>query len=225
MSSPNTTPTTPTTNTCIDPYLQAEFIQSMILIDELELKELKEFLTVHDSLLPVFKTPDDLVHVLKVISLIQPNQRISTFGGVCIQCEPEPSSVDWFGWIRQKIQPLCLIRKFYGDSRISNIRAIKAIFIGSLIVIELALQDRENLFKNRESIMSPRNDITTKLKNEQLIGKMTKSITKALTGMQNLKETYDGDAHACALIEMLSETINDRILLIEKSLEFFSKII
>ena len=48
---------------------------------------------------------------------------------------------------------------------------------------------------------------------------MKKGIIKALDGMQNLKITYAGDAHVWALIEMLTETINDRLKLIETSLE------
>lgn len=208
--------------------------QSSVLIDDLEMKELKEFIIEHEKLGSIFKTPDDLVHVLKVISLIQPHQRISTTDGVYIQSEITKSNpnnnnndinpgadIGWFGWAKQKVQPLCLIRRIYGDDRISNIKTIKAILIASLIVIEVALQARDKMFMMTATTDKvTRNDITIKLKNEQLINKMTKSINKAVTGMQNLKETYNGDAHVCALIEMLTETINDRLELIAKSLEF-----
>jgi hypothetical protein len=63
-------------------------------------------------------------------------------------------------------------------------------------------------------------DIVKKQKNEQLINRMAESITKSINGMENLKQTYNGDAHACARIDMMTETIRDRLALIKTSLEF-----
>ena len=245
-TTPNTSSIASNISPCMYKFLYSSFTSNgpLLLVDNLEISELKSFLEEHGKLTPIFTTPDDLVHALKVISSIQPHQRVSTFDGIHIQCEEETSH-DWFGWMKQKIYPpLCIIRKFYHDNRITNIRAIKAILIGSLIVIEEALQERVNLFAKSGfsslplSTLTPsststpssipsststseknRNHITIKLKNEQLINKMKKGIIKALDGMQNLKITYAGDAHVWALIEMLTETINDRLKLIETSLE------
>ena len=272
----DTTIFAPQTQTHPQPHgkkLQTEFVlfaqqTQYNLFDKVELIELKEFIETHEGLLSVFKTPDNLVHVLKVIESIKPNQRVSTFDGVYIQREPESNEINWYGWFRQKAKPLCVIRKIYGDDRISNIRAIKSIFIGSLMVIEMALQEREELFlpikplsqsqsnvdnlptpketaptfgsdinnhhnnndhnnnkgkitKPTPIILSQRNDFTCKLKNKQLIDKMIRSLSGALTGLQNLKTTYSDDAHVCSFIGVITETMNDRILLIKESLKFF----
>lgn len=66
-----------------------------------------------------------------------------------------------------------------------------------------------------------RTDKIKKLKNEQLITRMSEAVTNAITSIQNLKQTYAEDANTCARIDMLTETVKDRLLLIKTSVDFF----
>ena len=67
-----------------------------------------------------------------------------------------------------------------------------------------------------------RHELIAKLKNTQLIQRMTETINKAITGLQNLKQTYTKDDSTCSRIDMITETISDRIQLVETCLEFLS---
>ena len=190
---------------------------SMCLVSETDVKEMNDCLSLHPKLSDVFKSHDDLIHALKVISSIKPNEKFSTSSGIYIQSEIQ-RPVSWRDVAAQYLQPLWLIRMKNGDDRISNLKAIKSIFVGALLVVEESLQERETIIKPRDPIS--RIDIVKKQKNEQLINRMAESITKAINSMENLKQTYNGDAHACARIDMMTETIRDRLALIKTSLEF-----
>lgn len=190
------------------------------LVDICEIQDLEEIQKDYPRLAKIFKNTDDLNHALKVISSIKPKQRFSTTTGIYIQLEPV-TPVYWGDWIRINLQPpQWLLRKSNGDDRNTNLRAIKAIFVGAFLVIESALQEREHLCSNNEK---SRPEMIHKLKNEQLITRMNQSVAKAIEGVQNLKQTYADDAHTCARIDTLTETINDKVILIKKSLEFFEK--
>jgi len=192
-------------------------IKNMGLVNECDLKELREVIHEHPKLADVFKSSDDLIHALKVISSIKPHDKFSTSSGIFIQPElPHPSS--WQELIKQYIQPQWLVRMRNGDDRITNLRAIKSIFVGSLITIDQSLQEREQMLKVKTPVS--RLDVVNKLKNEQLINRLAESIRKAVASMENLKKTYEDDANACARIDMLVETIRDRLLLISTSLDY-----
>jgi hypothetical protein len=190
---------------------------TMCLVNETDIKEMNDCLSLHPKLSDVFKSPDDLIHALKVISSIKPNEKFSTSSGIYIQSEIQ-RPVSWSDVISQYFKPLWFVRMKNGDDRISNLRAIKSIFVGALLVVEESLQERELIIKPRDPVS--RIDIVKKQKNEQLINRMAESITKSINGMENLKQTYNGDAHACARIDMMTETIRDRLALIKTSLEF-----
>jgi hypothetical protein len=190
---------------------------SMCLVSETDVKEMNDCLSLHPKLSDVFKSHDDLIHALKVISSIKPNEKFSTSSGIYIQSEIQ-RPVSWRDVAAQYLQPLWLIRMKNGDDRISNLKAIKSIFVGALLVVEESLQERETIIKPHDPIS--RIDIVKKQKNEQLINRMAESITKAINSMENLKQTYNGDAHACARIDMMTETIRDRLALIKTSLDF-----
>lgn len=197
--------------------LQLGQIKNMGLVNECDLKELKEVIHEHPKLADVFKSSDDLIHALKVISSIKPHDKFSTSCGIFIQPElPQPSS--WPELVKQYIQPQWLVRMKNGDDRITNLKAIKSIFVGALVTIDQSLQEREQMLKIKTP--NSRLDVVNKLKNEQLINRMAESIKKAVTSMENLKKTYEDDANACARIDMLVETIRDRLLLITTSLEY-----
>lgn len=195
-----------------------QFTPIMCLVSETDIKEMNDCLSLHPKLSDVFKSHDDLIHALKVISSVKPNEKFSTSSGIYIQSEMQ-RPVSWRDLAAQYIQPLWFIRMKNGDDRISNLKAIKSIFVGALLVVEESLQEREIIMKPRDPIS--RIDIVKKQKNEQLINRMAESIAKAINSMENLKQTYNGDAHACARIDMLTETIRDRLALIKTSLEFF----
>jgi hypothetical protein len=187
------------------------------LVNECDLKEMNECLACHPKLADVFKSSDDLIHALKVISLIKPHEKFSTSSGIYIQTEIQHPST-WMEMAQQYLQPVWLIRMKNGEDRITNLKAIKSIFVGAFLVVEESLQEREQVIKPKDSVS--RIDIVKKLKNEQVINRMAEAITKAVSSMENLKQTYTGDAHACARIDMLTETIRDRLALIRTSLDF-----
>lgn len=187
------------------------------LVNECDLNEMKECLTDHPKLTDVFKSPDDLIHALKVISSIRPNEKFSTSSGIFIQSDIQHPHT-WWESVQQYIHPLWLIRFKNGEDRITNLKAIKSIFVGALLVVEESLQEREEVIKPKDPVS--RIDVVKKLKNEQVINRMAEAITKAVNSMENLKQTYTGDAHACARIDMLTETIRDRLALIKTSLDF-----
>lgn len=190
---------------------------TMCLVNESDLKEMNECLATHPKLAEVFKSPDDLIHALKVISSIKPNEKFSTSSGIFIQSEIQRPST-WRELMQQYLQPMWFVRMKNGDDRITNLKAIKAIFVGSLLVVEESLVEREQVIKPKDPVS--RIDIVKKLKNEQLINRTAEAISKAVNSMDNLKQTYNGDAHACARIDMLTETIRDRLALIKTSLDF-----
>lgn len=193
---------------------------NMSLVSECDLKEMAEVIKDHPKLSEAFKSFDDLIHALKVVSSIKPNDKISTNTGFYIQTElTRPQT--WGEWAKQYLQPVWFVRLKNGDDRITNLKAIKAIFVGALVIVEQCLQERETMASERQThAHSARLDVVKKIKNEQLITRMAEAITKAVGSLENLKQTYTGDAHTCARIEMLSETIRDRLLLIKTSLEF-----
>lgn len=190
---------------------------TMCLVNESDLKEMNECLATHPKLSEVFKSPDDLIHALKVISSIKPNEKFSTSSGIFIQSEIQ-RPVTWRDLVQQYLQPMWLVRMKNGDDRITNLKAIKAIFVGALLIVEESLVEREQVIKPKDPVS--RIDVVKKLKNEQLINRMAEAISKAVNSMENLKQTYTGDAHACARIDMLTETIRDRLALIKTSLDF-----
>ena len=199
-----------------DDQFDTKKYKQMGLVDECDVKEMESVLKDNPKLKEIFKSSDDLIHALKVISLIRPNEKFSTSAGIFIQSEIQnPTRVS--DWIRQYTQPLWFIRMRNGDDRITNLKAIKAIFVGAFVVVDDALQEHEN-FSRQDS--QTRVDIVKKLKNEQLINRMAEAITKAMNSLENLKQTYIGDANACARIDMLRETVKDRSTLIKTSLDF-----
>jgi len=187
------------------------------LVNECDLTEMNECLACHPKLADVFKSSDDLIHALKVISSIKPNEKFSTSSGIYIQTEIQHPTT-WMEMVQHYLQPVWLIRMKNGDDRITNLKAIKAIFVGALLVVEESLQEREQVIKPKDPVS--RIDVVKKLKNEQVINRMAEAITKSVSSMENLKQTYTGDAHACARIDMLTETIRDRLALIKTSLDF-----
>lgn len=187
------------------------------LVNECDLTEMNECLACHPKLADVFKSSDDLIHALKVISSIKPNEKFSTNSGIYIQTEIQHPTT-WMEMVQHYLHPVWLIRMKNGDDRITNLKAIKAIFVGALLVVEESLQEREQVIKPKDPVS--RTDVVKKLKNEQVINRMAEAITKAVSSMENLKQTYTGDAHACARIDMLTETIRDRLALIKTSLDF-----
>jgi len=194
------------------PHVEAALIRSG-LINASDVKELQECLSVHPKFADVFKSPDDLLHALKVIASVKPHERFSTHAGIYIHPEPQRPAT----W-RDVLYPIWLIRLTNGEDRIANLKALKAVFVGALLVIEAALQEREHVFKPKDPLC--RIDVVQKQKNEQTITRMTDAVTRAVESLNHLKQTYEGDASACARIDMLMDVIRDRLALVATSLQF-----
>jgi len=212
----------------VSPVLLAEIktpsTKSIPLTNPSETKELEEMIKCNPKLASVFKSPDDVIHSLKVVQFIKAGERFSTNTGVYIQ-HIQNNINTWAGWVKSYVQPLWFVRMKNGDDRMTNLKVIKALFVGAFVIIEEALQEREKMYEEKNSDEEPynasRTDKIKKLKNEQLITRMSEAVTNAINSIQNLKETYAEDANTCARIDMLTETVKDRLLLIKTSVEFF----
>lgn len=199
-------------------------MKSIPLTNPSETQELEEIIKYNPKLASVFKSPDDVIHSLKVVQFIKPGERFSTHTGVYIQ-HVQNNLNTWSGWVKSYVQPLWLVRMKNGDDRMTNLKVIKALFVGAFVIIEEALQEREKMYEEKSHDEEPHNTSRTdkikKLKNEQLITRMSEAVTNAITSIQNLKQTYAEDANTCARIDMLTETVKDRLLLIKTSVDFF----
>lgn len=177
--------------------------RKMSLTTKNERLEMEEILNKHPRLQSILVNPDNLLHALKVIASIRPNTRLSTVSGIYLQTSDDP----WMG----------IRRRFWGEDRLQNIRVVKSIFIAAFVMIDDAFDEREQFI--REPTSSKRQDIIQSLKNKQLIERITLCIQQARGSIDHLKSTYSEDANMCALVDMLNETIKDRIQLIQRSIE------
>jgi hypothetical protein len=177
----------------------------MALTNENERTELKEFISEHPDVSKMLETPENLCHALKVIASIKPNERFSTSTGIYVQSNEE--SWTWFRrWV-------------YGDDRASNMKAIKIIFVATFVTIDRCVLEREEFMKKAGNDLG-RVEVIQRMKNAQLIERITQSVVDAKHSLQNLKKTYREDTHTCARIDMLSDSIKDRLQLIKTSLQF-----
>lgn len=188
------------------------------LVNACDVQELRAVLQDYPKLAEVFKSPDDLIHALKVIASIRPHEKFSTSSGIFIHTEVQTPPT-WHHWIKHYLQPLWLVRLTQGEDRLSNLRAIKSIFVGALGVVDESLQERELLGAAKKDSNVKRSELVRKMKNEQLITRLSDAMEKASNSLSNLKQTYEGDAHVCARIDMLCEMIRDRLALVKTSLE------
>lgn len=184
---------------------QPQHPQLTLLVNDIERKELEEFCVGNKSFEQLLKSPDDICHALKVISSLEGKERFSTSTGFYIQ-----PSEEWFVWLKRWV---C------GDDRATNMKAIKFLFIATFKIIDQCLQEREAFIaiSNREP---DRIDTIQRMKNSQLIERLTKCVVDAANSLGNLKTTYNDDTHTKARIDMLSSSVNDRLQLIKTSLGF-----
>lgn len=184
------------------PLAQQQPHRMSLIVGDAERVEMDEFSTQHPDLGKLLLTSDDLCHALKVIASIKENERFSTSGGIYVQ----PNDESWV-WMKRW---LC------GDDRTTNIKTIKMIFIATFALIDKCLIEREEIMKKKTS---SRPDVIQRMKNAQLISRLTKAIVDAKVSMEHLKKTYKDDAHTVSRIDMLSDSIKDRLQLICTSLQ------
>ena len=202
------------------PSTHSMLFKSMGLTSEADIAELDSIKKDNPRLCSIFKNSDQVIHALKVISAIKPNQKFSTANGINIQSEITHTDT-WADWLRH-FHPVWFGRLCAGDDRNTNLRVIKGVFIYAFVIIEESLISREQLYKNTSNEKLTEVSFTIrKMKNEQLITRMSNAITDAIGCMQNLKKTYADDPNICARIDTLTETINDRLILTKTSLNFF----
>lgn len=173
-----------------------------LIVGESEKAEIEDFSENHPHIAKILQTSDDLCHALKVIASIKENERFSTNGGIYVQSHDE-------SWVWMK-------RWVYGDDRTTNIKTIKVVFLATFALIDKCLLEREEIMKKKSNA---RPDVIQRMKNAQLIGRLTKAIVDAKVSMEHLKKTYKDDAHTVSRIDMLSDSIKDRLQLICTSLQ------
>lgn len=178
-----------------------------LLVNDIERKELEDFCANNKNFEQLLKSPDDICHALKVISSLEGKERFSTSTGFYIQ-----PSEEWFVWLKRWV---------YGDDRATNMKAIKCLFIATFTMIDQCLQEREVFVAASTREHNPeRIDTIQRMKNSQLIERLTKYVVDASGGLDKLKETYKDDTHTKARIDTLSSNVNDRLQLIKTSLGF-----
>lgn len=185
---------------------------SSVIVSKEEIKAMENTLCKPLNLRKIMENTDDLILSLKVISEIQPNERISTSNGILIH-----QSDDHF---------ISAKRWYLGESRTTNIKVIESIFTAAFIKISDALHEREQILNEfvGPDIQSKtpsefRRLVMGKLNNKQLIDRIKNCIIKAKNNIGNLKTTYSDDQNAKARIDAIREKSDGKIKLVEKSIE------
>jgi hypothetical protein len=134
-----------------------------------------------------------LLHSLKVVATIKENDRISTKKGIFVDSS------------HNRLQPI--YRWFYSENRNHNTNTLETIFNRSF-------ECCEHLVKLRLQT----SDDTDLLDKNQRIQRLQQEIKNAQRGISNLIITYETDSHTVAKLVLLNERIQDRINMIQVTL-------
>jgi len=127
-----------------------------------------------------------VLHSLKVLSLIEENDRVITRKGIHLdKCD------NFF-------QPV--VRWFNSENRKSNLQAITAVFTR-------AFECCDQLFIYRSDLK----DKIALVQNTQMMDRLQTDIRSALNGIRNLKVTYANDAYATASITLMEDSVSDQL--------------
>ena len=147
-------------------------------------------------------TTDDVFLALKVIGSVRENERLCTQNRLL--------SVDNGGRWQS------ILRWYYKESRSSNLDMVTTILSNAFSILDHALQ-REDMYKQNPVLA--KHFLAQRDQNCRLLGRGLKELRDVSKGLHNLLVTYKTDSTTVAKITLLLEKINDRILLIAKSLE------
>ena len=130
-----------------------------------------------------------IIHSLKVIATLKENDKLITKRGLFI---------DSYDNIWQSIT-----RWVYTENRCQNIDTLVGIFNQAFDIANTLLTHREAIGVTDSVVM---------LQNIQEIERLVHEIKRADKAIANLIVTYSTDSHTIAKIELLRESINDRLL-------------
>lgn len=181
----------------------------MAIVNRSEYQEVVSFFQSHPEFNHFQSHPDHLCHALKVIALIRPHEKFNTKFGIHIQ----PLDDSW-AW---------LWRWVYREDRVTNIQTIRIIFLATFMALDKHLETME-CFNQKENTRSLPNrvDLVAQIQNTQMVERLIQSIQCAQKGIENLKTTYADDTHTCARIDMLMDSISDKLQLVKISLEYLN---
>mgnify|MGYP001029107093 CR=1 FL=1 len=132
------------------------------------------------------------IHCLKIIATLKENDKLITKRGLFI---------DSYDNIWQSIT-----RWMHTENRCQNIDRLVDIFNGAFDIANTIITHREAIGKPDSVVM---------LQNKQEITRLMIEITRADKAMAHLTVTYSTDSHTVAKIELLRESIHDRLLQVE----------
>ncbi len=146
-----------------------------------------------------------LFHDLKIIASIKSRQRFTTNG---CRIYIQPADDPWQG----------LWRFITRQDRQRNLKDVEFIMDKAFRMIEFLFSQKEILEKNSEQSPSrTRRDILMATTNDQKIRRLRASIEDVLQNIDGLSETYRDDTNTVAKIQVLKETIRDKLEQIDVS--------
>lgn len=185
---------------------------SIAIINRSEYQEVVSFFQSHPEFDHFQHHPNHLCHALKVIALIRPHEKFNTKFGIHIQPLDDPWAWLW-RWVCR-------------EDRATNIQTIRIIFLATFMVLDQHLETMEcfnrMVVEKKDRRRPNRTDLVAQIQNTQMVERLIQSIQHAQKGIENLKTTYADDTHTCARIDMLLDSISDKLQLVKISLDYLN---
>lgn len=160
-------------------------------------------------------SPEKIMHSLRVISRLSRFQRLSTVGKT-ITIQPQEET--FFRYIQQVV-----CRTLNGDSREKNIHDVENIVDGAFKQLDYLLEEREKIIKNQMKDSQSRIIFDQAMQNKQMVTHFQNLLKESSNGLQEWKCTYENDPCITARIDLLIQSINDKLSRLTSSLEFLQQ--
>lgn len=155
------------------------------------------------------KEVDEVLNFLKIFAQVKEHEKLATQVGVGVNKPTEK-----FMWVK---------RMYYGDSREKTLAFIETTFKKAFDIVSQALERREALSTLSEEKVT-RAHMLARLRNMQRITRLQKSIQTAKDKLfSKLRSTYADDAAVTSRIDILCESIEDKLEEIDASIKFLAK--
>lgn len=135
------------------------------------------------------------LHSLKVIATIKENDRISTKKGIYVDTT------------ENYIQSI--LRWINSENRSHNVGTLENVFNRAFDICWNLLDSKKALLSKPEKL----------LECDQRIQRLDTEIRNAQRGVSNLLVTYETDTHTVAKLQVINETVHDRLQLLECALK------
>jgi hypothetical protein len=157
------------------------------------------------------KTVEQVILSLRVIGSIREKDRLYTSSGNVVVSPSFKSDFLYRG-----------IPKLYClESREKNLQDVKNILDTAFTLID-GLIATEEVFQNTIHNEAPsRRRVMEITKNQQTLGRLSECLDSAITGLRNWQSTYESDVTTKEGIKLFIDNIEDKLLQIRKSKEYF----